>query len=100
MDESATYQGWSPIAIECKRHLNRVLVRNALNPSGPLHRRDHEAISQRLTGVLPRRFAHLLADRQRSLIARTVGDRYGASNRELAALVDLDLGSLGYSVGP
>jgi hypothetical protein len=91
----------SPFAAALKRPLNRLFVRDALNPGAPLaFAHANERIRALLAIVerrLPERARRAGQQKMQRVIADVTGDRYRESNARTAALTGVDLGSHGYS---
>jgi len=96
VDLAPLYEAWGALTIAAKRQANRLLVRNALNPSAPLYVRDHEARFLKLDRRLPRRWSARIEHRERELTDELVGERYAASNRTTSDLLGTDLATYGY----
>lgn len=92
----------SGLSIALKRHLNRFLVRDSVNPGSLInaHRLNVtiEYTFRLFDALLPRYFLSSFDRRLRERIAEVVRDRYRESNNESVLLTDLDLGSYGYDV--
>ena len=92
----------SSLTAAIKRHLNRLFVRDALNPGAPFAftranrvlRRGFHKIDRRLPDAIK---APLDARTSRR-VAEAVGVRYRASNRRTAELCGIDLEQYGYDV--
>lgn len=92
----------SDLVLALKRPINNLFVRDSLNPGGLI---DSQRFSRRLQvaarlldRTVPRSLRHRLHARSLRIVRNAVGDRYAASNRRLTALINTDLGALGYPV--
>jgi hypothetical protein len=98
VDASPTYESWSALAIAVKRQLNRVVVRNALNPAGPIHLPDHEARAKAIDTRLLRRLSTGREARLRADVDGFVQNHFDRSNQRLSSMLGMDLRAFGYSV--
>jgi hypothetical protein len=83
-----------------KRWANRWFVRNSLSPGARYYVKDHERRFAVLDQRMPVRWSNRIEARWAARIAELVGDRYDASNAQLAALTGEPLAELGYAVAP
>ena len=92
----------SALALAIKRHANRFVVRDALNPA-PLFERQNankplHKMARRIDELTTPRFRQKHEDRWRRYVEARVGARYDNSNAAVGRLTGLDLGSFGYPV--
>lgn len=92
----------SGAAIAVKRILNRLLVRDRLNPGALFPLRRPEPVlrtAARVTETLaPRYLNRHLEARLESHVAKAIGRRYRESNAETARRTGIDLAGWGYDV--
>ncbi len=91
----------SDLALLVKRPLNRVLVRDRLNPTGMFESpRFHAGLVRALElaeRALPRSLRHSRGDAWREVIESVLGEDYAVSNRRTKELTGLPLEELGYA---
>lgn len=92
----------SGLASLLKRPVNALLVRDRVNPGAVF---DHprlntglEAAFERIDTLTPSGVQRWFDERMKRRIAAHVGARFRESNRRLGAMLDIDLGELGYDV--
>jgi hypothetical protein len=95
--------GMSPFAAALKRPLNRLFVRDSLNPAAPFaFARANDRIRvalEALDRLLPNSAKEAGHDKMRRQIAEaTGGDRYRESNAHTAEATGLDLAAYGYAL--
>jgi len=94
--------GLSAPLLAVKRRINRLLVRDTLNPAPlspwPAPNGRIEQILDRVERLVPGWLRDGLELRLTERVQRAVGDRYRESNRTTEALTGLDLAALGYAV--
>ncbi len=91
----------SALTLSLKRHANRYVVLDAINPSPPLAFRGSHTILRRICRKVDARVPTALKDRYerrlRRYAEREVGTRYAKSNALTAKLTGLDLRAFGYA---
>ncbi len=94
----------SALTLSLKRHANRYIVRDALNPAPPFAVDGSNEALVRLCDRADRRIPAVLRGgherRWRRLAEREVGTRYAASNALTAKLIGIDLRMFGYACDP
>lgn len=95
--------GMSAATLSIKRRVNRVLVRDTVNPGAwfdhPKLNSGVEHASDTLDRYVPNALKRATDARLKRIVDQATGDRYAKSNANLASMLDTDLGALGYSVG-
>ena len=91
----------SALTLSFKRHANRYVVWDTLNPGAPLafdESNEHlKRLCNKVDRKLPVALRHLYERRWRRFAEREVGTRYAESNSLTAKLTGLDLRTLGYT---
>ena len=88
----------SPLALSAGRHANRFISRETPWLS-PKRRRFPNALAAKVDRFVPASLSARQQKAARAQVAEAVGDIYDASNRALAARLDLDLEGYGYRCG-
>jgi hypothetical protein len=90
----------SALSLSLRRHANRYLVQDPVNPAPPFaFPRSHEILERScraVDAIAPETLLEIHERRWRHRAAREVGTRYAGSNARTAALTGLDLREFGY----
>jgi hypothetical protein len=90
----------SALSLSLKRHANRWIVRDSLNPAPPFEieeaNRGLKFVCYRLDAILPAALKARHERRWRRAAERAVGNRYAGSNTLTTELTGLDLKGFGY----
>jgi hypothetical protein len=90
--------------VEAARCVNRLFVRRDVNPLPVLASARAASVAMRCVEAVERRLPQQVGERAerrlRDTIAEVVDDRYRESNEKWMHLTGIDLGALGYDVGP
>jgi hypothetical protein len=90
----------SAFSLSLRRHANRYLVQDPVNPAPPLDLPRAHAILERacraVDAIAPATLLESYERRWSTRAAREVGTRYAHSNARTAALTGLDLRTFGY----
>jgi hypothetical protein len=94
--------GVPALAASLKRPLNRLLVRDRLNPLGWSERAGLQIAVRRVSELgarlAPAALRARCERRLRERVAEAVGERYRESNRRTREITGIDLASLGYDL--
>jgi hypothetical protein len=90
----------SALSLSLRRHANRYLILDPVNPAPPLEfPRSHEILERScrvVDAIVPEHLLERHERRWRHRAAREVGTRFAHSNARTAALTGLDLRTFGY----
>lgn len=95
----ASNVGWGGQTLELFRFFSRFAVRNPLGPKQPWSVRNAQRVCYKVDGIIPKSRHKKIEARWKSYIADRCAGRYEESNKALADLTGLELGSMGYPVG-
>lgn len=96
--ESNMYTAYGAKTTLVKRQLNKIFVRNSLNPAARYYVKNHEFRFDRLDNRMPRVLDDRIRAGWRAVVGESVEGRYERSNARLAELTGLDLGGYGYAI--
>ncbi|MFW5652455.1 MAG: sulfotransferase [Planctomycetota bacterium] len=90
----------SDFVLNLKRPVNRIFVRDGVNPGGLIDSQRFSRRLQRLTRIIdsfvPQGVRNSGDQRARNIVREAVGERYRQSNRRLAEMINRDLAAEGY----